>query len=73
MQHPGPLDGIRVLDFTHIDLFFTERLWQGRATPGGLRLPPPAYGQHTTEVLMEHGFSKEEIESLKKAGALYGD
>jgi crotonobetainyl-CoA:carnitine CoA-transferase CaiB-like acyl-CoA transferase len=32
--------------------------------------PPPAVGQHSEEVLREAGFATEEIEALKKAGAL---
>ena len=32
--------------------------------------PPPAVGQHNDEVLRETGFSEEEIDALKKSGAL---
>jgi crotonobetainyl-CoA:carnitine CoA-transferase CaiB-like acyl-CoA transferase len=35
-------------------------------TPG----PPPAVGQHNDEVLREAGFSADEIDALKKSGAL---
>ena len=34
------------------------------ATPGGVRRPAPAYGEHTREVLREHDFSAAEIERL---------
>ena len=32
--------------------------------------PPPAVGQHNDEVLREAGFSADEIDTLKKSGAL---
>lgn len=34
-------------------------------TPGSIRRPAPEFGQHTEEVLLEGGFSWEEIESLR--------
>jgi crotonobetainyl-CoA:carnitine CoA-transferase CaiB-like acyl-CoA transferase len=40
------------------------------ATPGTIRRPPPALGQHTDEILHELGFSKSEIETLKTSGAI---
>ncbi len=33
-------------------------------TPGGIRRPPPLYGQHTAEVLQEIGYSSAEIDRL---------
>ena len=33
---------------------------------------PPALGEHSEEILREHGFSAEEIEALRDAGALGG-
>ena len=33
---------------------------------------PPAIGEHSEEILREHGFSPEEIEKLREAGALAG-
>lgn len=36
------------------------------ATPGQLRRPAPEFGQHTEEVLLEAGFSWEEIAALKE-------
>lgn len=47
--------------------------WKLSASPGGIKLPPPTLGEHTTQVLTESGFSLEEIESLKKKGVLHGD
>ena len=47
--------------------------WKLSASPGGIKLPPPTLGEHTTEVLKGSGFSPEEIEGLKKKGVIYGD
>jgi crotonobetainyl-CoA:carnitine CoA-transferase CaiB-like acyl-CoA transferase len=33
-------------------------------TPGGIRRPPPMFGEHTAEILAEVGFSQREIEML---------
>jgi crotonobetainyl-CoA:carnitine CoA-transferase CaiB-like acyl-CoA transferase len=38
-------------------------------TPGKVRTGAPLYGQHTREVLREHGFSDREIGTLEKGGA----
>ena len=40
------------------------------ATPGSIRKPSPLLGQHTDEVLAEHGFSPDEIADLRNAGAV---
>lgn len=40
------------------------------ATPGEVRDGAPLYGQHTREVLREHGFAEAEIEALIAAGAV---
>jgi len=61
MEHPIAGE-IRVLD----------KPWHMSETPGGLRLPPPPLGWHTSEVLTAAGFESQEIEDLKKAGAIGG-
>jgi crotonobetainyl-CoA:carnitine CoA-transferase CaiB-like acyl-CoA transferase len=38
------------------------------ATPATIRTPAPEFGQHTEEVLLEAGYSWEEIERLREAG-----
>ena len=40
------------------------------ATPGGIRSPAPGYGQHTAEVLREHGYGNADIAALAAAGAV---
>jgi crotonobetainyl-CoA:carnitine CoA-transferase CaiB-like acyl-CoA transferase len=39
-------------------------------TPGSIRRPAPEFGQHTEEVLLEAGFSWEEIEDLRTEGVI---
>ena len=39
-------------------------------TPAGIQSPPPEPGQHTEEVLLEWGFSKERINELGNAGVI---
>jgi crotonobetainyl-CoA:carnitine CoA-transferase CaiB-like acyl-CoA transferase len=41
------------------------------ATPGGPRFGAPIYGEHTAQVLREHGFSDAEIERMTKSGAIH--
>jgi len=40
-------------------------------TPGGIRRPPPLYGQHTAEVLREIGYSSLEIEHYAIQGVVH--
>ena len=39
-------------------------------TPGKIRRRAPALGEHTTEVLLEYGFSEEEVSGLLTAGVV---
>ena len=39
-------------------------------TPGAGERPAPRFGQHTREVLREHGFSDEEIDKFSASGAI---
>ena len=41
------------------------------ATPASLRRGAPVYGEHTREVLREHGFSTGEIDRMAKSGAIH--
>jgi len=40
------------------------------ATPGSVRRPAPTFGQHTAEVLREHGFADAQIAMLAAEGAI---
>lgn len=46
--------------------------WKLSETPGGIKLPPPMLGEHTTQVLIERGFSLKEIDDLKENEVIYG-
>jgi crotonobetainyl-CoA:carnitine CoA-transferase CaiB-like acyl-CoA transferase len=39
-------------------------------SPGSVTRPAPLYGQHTREVLLEHGFDAADIDALAAAGAI---
>jgi len=39
-------------------------------TPGSVRRPAPALGQHTREVLREYGFSDSEANQMAALGAI---
>jgi formyl-CoA transferase len=39
-------------------------------TPAAVRLPPPTLGEHTTQVLIELGYSMPEIQRLREQGAI---
>ncbi|MEM3857038.1 MAG: CoA transferase, partial [Thermoprotei archaeon] len=41
-------------------------------TPADLTRAPPVLGQHTREILVELGYSDEEVEALLKEGAVRG-
>ena len=40
------------------------------ATPGALRTPPVRFGQHTAAVLVELGYTDDEIAQLAKQGVI---
>jgi crotonobetainyl-CoA:carnitine CoA-transferase CaiB-like acyl-CoA transferase len=41
------------------------------ATPAGIARGAPVYGEHTREVLREHGFADAEIDAMAKSGAIH--
>jgi crotonobetainyl-CoA:carnitine CoA-transferase CaiB-like acyl-CoA transferase len=41
-------------------------------TPGKVRTGAPLYGEHTREILEQHGFSRDEIEAFVREGAVTG-
>ena len=40
------------------------------ATPGRIERPAPIVGQHTRELLVEHGYHSDEIDALLDAGVV---
>jgi crotonobetainyl-CoA:carnitine CoA-transferase CaiB-like acyl-CoA transferase len=38
--------------------------------PYSIRIPPPAFGQHTDEILTSLGYSKDEIDTYREAGVI---
>lgn len=47
--------------------------WQMSETPCEVELPPPALGEHSVQILLENGFSEDEVESLLKENVIEGD
>ena len=43
------------------------------ATPGKIRRRAPALGEHSTEILLEHGFTQEDVENLLSGGVILGN
>ena len=43
------------------------------ATPGSIRRRAPALGEHSAEILLERGFSQEEVEGLMAGGVILGN
>ena len=39
-------------------------------TPGGVRRAAPVFGQHTREVLRDHGYSDAEVDQMAALGAV---
>ena len=46
--------------------------WSMSETSCGVRLPPPALGEHTEEILRENGFSEEELTQLLADEVVHG-
>jgi crotonobetainyl-CoA:carnitine CoA-transferase CaiB-like acyl-CoA transferase len=40
-------------------------------TPGEVRKGAPVYGEHTSQVLRQHGFGEEEIDALVRDKAVF--
>jgi crotonobetainyl-CoA:carnitine CoA-transferase CaiB-like acyl-CoA transferase len=59
LEHPSA----GTIHVTGIPVKFSE-------TPGAIESPPPLLGEHTEEVLLELGYSLEEISTLREKGAI---
>jgi crotonobetainyl-CoA:carnitine CoA-transferase CaiB-like acyl-CoA transferase len=44
--------------------------WDFSETPASWRRPAPGFGEHTDEVLLEAGYTREEIDAFRKEGAI---
>jgi crotonobetainyl-CoA:carnitine CoA-transferase CaiB-like acyl-CoA transferase len=55
----------------HFEQFGTTIDFSG--TPGVVQGPPPIIGQHTREILGQHGFAIEEVEGLLDSKVVYED
>jgi crotonobetainyl-CoA:carnitine CoA-transferase CaiB-like acyl-CoA transferase len=44
--------------------------WDFSETPASWRRPAPGLGQHTDEILLEAGYTREEIDSFREEGAV---
>ncbi len=70
---PQVLENEMIISFDHPSHGLLRMVSSGvnlRRTPGGLHRPAPEFGQHTEEVLLEYGFSWQDIEKLREAGAI---
>jgi crotonobetainyl-CoA:carnitine CoA-transferase CaiB-like acyl-CoA transferase len=67
------LDMIRTMTHTKAgEVKIQDLPWQMSETHAGVRLPPPALGEHTTQILSENGFSDQEISKLMAGGIVAG-
>ena len=60
MPHPTIADGVRM---TGIPVKL-------RGTPAGLRRHPPLAGEHTREILREHGYADAQVAALERSGVV---
>lgn len=67
------LDMLRTMTHTKAgEVKIQDLPWQMTETHSGVRLPPPALGEHTTQILSENGFSTQEISKLMADGIVAG-
>src|SRR6185369_15460972 len=72
LEHPQTLARDMVPEVEHTALGSVRTLGlplKLSASPGGVRRGAPLLGEHTREVLAEHGYSAGEIDALVAAGA----
>ena len=62
-----------IVTYEHPELGLIEQLANPvrmNKTPASVRMPAPEFGQHTEEVLLEHGFTWEDIAVFQKDGTI---
>jgi len=73
LSHPQTLARGMVVDLVHPQAGPTKAIGcpvHFSATPTAVTRPAPLLGEHTREVLGEHGYAEDEIEALIAAGAI---
>lgn len=50
-----------------------DKPWRMSKTPCELRYPPPAFGEHTTEILKQWNYTDREIAEFKSNHVVFGD
>jgi len=67
------LDMLRTMTHTKAgEVKIQDLPWQMSETHAGVRLSPPALGEHTTQILSENDFSAQEISKLMADGVVAG-
>jgi crotonobetainyl-CoA:carnitine CoA-transferase CaiB-like acyl-CoA transferase len=73
LRDPQTLAREMVVDVTHSTLGPVKTIGfpvKFSATPGKVRTAAPLYGEHTREVLREHGFEQDQIYAFEKSTAI---
>jgi crotonobetainyl-CoA:carnitine CoA-transferase CaiB-like acyl-CoA transferase len=73
LRDPQTLAREMVVEVTHSTLGLIKTIGfpvKFSATPGKVRTAAPLYGEHTREVLREHGFEQEQVDAFEKSGAI---
>lgn len=60
----------RITHTTAAEIDILRPPFQLSLTPSSVRLPPPALGEHTMEILADAGFSNSDISQLEKDGVI---
>lgn len=75
LQDPGVLATNMIKTVEHAKagvIRIMDKPWQMSETNGEIRYAPPAFGQNSSEILQEFGFSSKEIKILKRQDAVFG-